>query len=402
MNPLKCKNESIKRDLKKLIIKSFSLILAMTLLLTIPATIAFAEGSLVISTPFTGLEVKAGETLEFPLKIENNTASSQKVGLTISSIPDNWKWTLEGRGKSVNKVFINDKSYENLDLSIDIPVDAKNGDYKVVVEAKGTGISDKLILDISVRELTEKDSKLSAEYPDLEGTPTTNFKYRVDLTNNSNKPQSYSLEAKVPRGWKATFSPAHSSEKIASISVEPNTNQGLDINIDPPKLISAGEYTIPIIAKSADETLKQDLKVVIKGIYEINMTTPTGRLSEDAYAGKKKEIKLVVSNTGSGDLKDIEFSSWEPKNWEVDFEPKEIDILKAGESKEIKAYIKPDQKALAGDYVVELKARTPEDSSSSEFRITVKTPTTWGIAGGLIVVGLIVGLYSIFKKYGRR
>ena len=110
----------------------------------------------------------------------------------------------------------------------------------------------------------------------------------------------------------------------------------------------------------------------------------------------------MVSNTGSGDLADIEMRSWEPKNWEVEFEPKEIDLLKPGESKEVKAYIKPDSKALAGDYVVELTAAAPEDISSAEFRITVKTSTTWGLVGGILIAGLAGGLYFIFNKYGRR
>lgn len=401
MNTLKNHNKKLNWKSNMWRFKSFSLVLMIALLLFIPMNV-FAESGLVISTPFTGLEAKAGETLDFSLKIRNNTANSQKVGVSISSIPDNWEWDLKGGGRSVNKVFIDDNSYVNLDLSINIPTDTKTGNYQVAIEAKGTGVYDKLVLEINVVEVTEKDSKFTVEYPDLEGTSSTNFKFRVDLANNSSKTQSYSLEANVPRGWQATFSPAYSSEKIASISVEPNKNQGLDINIDPPEFVEAGEYTIPIIAKSADETLKQDLKVIIKGTYDINLSTPTGRLSEDAYAGKQKEIKLVVSNNGSADLEDITLTSWEPSNWTVDFEPKEIDLLKAGESKEVKAYIKPDSKALAGDYVVKLTARNPEDSSSAEFRISVKTSTAWGIVGVIIIVGLIAGLYFIFNKYGRR
>jgi uncharacterized membrane protein len=302
----------------------------------------------------------------------------------------------------VDRVFVDGNSYENIDLKIDIPADAKEGRYQVILEARGTGSSNRLTIDMQIKEDAKRSSEVSVEYPDLEGSPSTAFKFRMDITNNSSQTQSYSLGANVPSGWQASFSPAYSSEKIASISVEPNKNQGLDVNIDPPDLVAAGEYTIPIIAKSAGETLRQDLKVIIKGTYDIKLTTPTGRLSEDAYAGRQREVKLLVSNAGSGDLADIEMRSWEPKNWEVEFEPKEIDFLKPGESKEVKAYIKPDSKALAGDYVVELTAAAPEDSSSAEFRITVKTSTAWGLVGGSLIAGLAGGLYFIFNKYGRR
>lgn len=402
MNSLKHRRKFTGRYLRGWAIKGFSIILVLALsLFTLPYD-TFADGSLVIGTPYTGIEAKAGETVEFQLKIENNTSNSQNVDLLVSSIPENWGWNLKGNGRTAYKVFIDNNSYINADFAINIPEEAENGDYKVVVEARGNGTSGKLTLSISLKEAARQESRLSAEYPALEGIPSTNFKYRVDLTNNSSKSQAYSLEANVPRGWHGTFSPANSSESIASISVEPNKNQGLDINIDPPQLVAAGEYTIPIIAKSADEILRQDLKVVIKGTYEVSLTTPAGRLSEEAYAGRRKEIKLVVINEGSADLKDVELRSWEPKNWEVEFQPKQIDVLKVGESKEVKAYIKPDSKALAGDYVVELKANTPESLSSREFRITVKTSTLWGAVGVLIIGGLAAGLYYVFNKYGRR
>jgi uncharacterized membrane protein len=384
------------------VIKSFSLFAAVVLLTVILPSSVFAQSGITIGTPYPGVEVRPGETIEFPLKVRNNTSGSQKVEIRMVSVPDNWEWTLEGGGRSVDRVFVDGNSYENIKLNIDIPADAKEGRYQVVLEARGTGSSSRLTIDMQIKEDAKQSSEISVEYPDLEGSPSTAFKFRVDITNNSSQAQSYSLAANVPRGWQAAFSPAYSSEKIASISVEPNKNQGLDVNIDPPDLVEAGEYTIPIIAKSAGETLRQDLRVIIKGTYDIKLTTPTGRLSEDAYAGRQREVKLLVSNTGSGDLADIEMRSWEPKNWEVEFEPKEIDLLKPGESKEVKAYIKPDSKALAGDYVVELTAAAPEDISSAEFRITVKTSTTWGLVGGILIAGLAGGLYFIFNKYGRR
>ncbi|SCG82582.1 hypothetical protein DW1_0975 [Proteiniborus sp. DW1] len=386
----------------KWVFKNFSLILITIILLSFSSASVLADRGLVISTSYPGIEGKAGETIDFPLKIENNTSDTQEVELKISSIPDKWEWNLQGNGRTVNKVIVDNDSSVNVSLGVSIPSDAKEGNYKIIVQAKGASISDSLTLDISLKELTKQDSKLTAEYPDLEGTPSTNFKYRVNLTNNSSTTQSYSLEANLPRGWQATFSPASSSEKIASISVDPNRNQGIDINIDPPDQVTAGEYTVPIVAKSAEETLKLDLKVIIKGTYDIELSTPTGKLSDTVYAGKEKGIKLAISNTGSTDLENVTLSSWEPNNWEVTFEPKEIDVLKAGETKEVIAKIKSDSKALVGDYVVRLTARTPEDSSTQEFRITVKTSTTWGIIGILIIVGLVVGLYYIFKKYGRR
>ncbi|HOO12230.1 MAG TPA: NEW3 domain-containing protein, partial [Bacillota bacterium] len=239
------------------VIKSFSLFAAVVLLTVIFPSWAFAQSGITIGTPYPGVEVRPGETVEFPLKVRNYTAGSQRIEIRVVSVPDNWGWTLEGGGRSVDRVFVDGNSYENIDLKIDIPADAKEGRYQVILEARGTGSSNRLTIDMQIKEDAKRSSEVSVEYPDLEGSPSTAFKFRMDITNNSSQTQSYSLGANVPSGWQASFSPAYSSEKIASISVEPNKNQGLDVNIDPPDLVAAGEYTIPIIAKSAGETLRQ-------------------------------------------------------------------------------------------------------------------------------------------------
>jgi uncharacterized membrane protein len=46
--------------------------------------------------------------------------------------------------------------------------------------------------------------------------------------------------------------------------------------------------------------------------------------------------------------------------------------------------------------------KNDETSASADFRVSVKTSTTWGIAAVAIIIVLIAALGAIFKKYGRR
>ena len=98
----------------------------------------------------------------------------------------------------------------------------------------------------------------------------------------------------------------------------------------------------------------------------------------------------------------MKLTARQPSNWDVTFEPEQIDLLKAGESQEVKATIKPDSKAIAGDYMVTMTASTQETSSKAEFRVTVKTSTLWGLVGVVIIGVMAYGLYYTFKVYGRR
>lgn len=390
----------MKKTLWKLLTCCLSLAI-ITLTLGGGVSQVYAVGGLTLSTAYPGLTVRPGETVKFPLEVDNQGASSS-VALSTQSIPEGWKGTFLGSGKTVHQVFVKNGETQTVDYETIVPLDTKEGTYQIKLAATSGGLSDSLTLELIVSEAAQVQSKLVAQYPELQGPAGAIFSFRVDLTNSSNKEQSYSLGAKAPAGWEVSFKPSYEDKKIASISLEAEKNQALDIEVNPPQNVKAGEYIIPIAAVSADETIQSELKVIITGSYSLELTTPTGLLNFESTAGREKEITLLVKNTGSGDLHNVRLSARHPSDWSVNFEPEQIDLLKAGESREIKAKIKPDNKAIAGDYAVSLTASTQETSTSVDFRVVVKTSTLWGLVGVVIIGAMAYGLYHTFKVYGRR
>ena len=138
------------------------------------------------------------------------------------------------------------------------------------------------------------------------------------------------------------------------------------------------------------------------GSFQLELTNPRGLLSADITAGDVKRIELEVKNTGSSLLKDIQLSASKPADWEVTFKPTKIDALKAGETSTVTAILKASKKALPGDYVTTIMAKTPEVNADAQFRIAVKTPMIWGWVGVLIIAAAIGVVYYLFRKYGRR
>ena len=163
-----------------------------------------------------------------------------------------------------------------------------------------------------------------------------------------------------------------------------------------------GDYTIPISAISAEDSLSQDLSVSITGTYSVSLSTPDGRLSLDAYADKETSVTLSITNNGNVDLTNLNLTSTAPTNWDVSFSESTIDTLEAGATKEVTAYIKPAQDVITGDYVTDITIKNDSASSMAEFRVSVKTPTTWGIVAVAIIVVLVAVLAGIFKKFGSR
>lgn len=359
---------------------------------------------LVLSTRYPGISASAGENISFPLKIKNNGNVGQIINLEVASKPDKWNVSLKGRGREIQQAFVDSHDYTSVDLIVNIPDNTKAGEYPLTITAKNkTGyLQDNLKVKIKITEARAGDDELTAKYSELKGSSDATFNFKVDLTNNGSNEQIYSLGAQIQDGWQVSFKPSYENQQVASIAVKPGETKSLDVKVKPPVNVKAGDYTIPIQAISSTGKITEDLKIIISGTYDLEFSTPTGRLNTDIVAGREKKINLEVKNTGSTDLNNINFSSTEPIDWSVTFEPKNVENLKPGESRQITATISADDKAIAGDYLVSLNASTQEVKSTADLRVTVKTSTLWGIVGLLIVLIVVFAVYKAFQTFGRR
>ena len=142
--------------------------------------------------------------------------------------------------------------------------------------------------------------------------------------------------------------------------------------------------------------------MVITGTHSVELSTPSGRLSFDAKANQESAVTLSITNTGNVDLQNLNLTSTPPSEWSVTFSESTIDLLEAGATKEVTAYVKPAEDALSGDYVTVLSISNSDVNDQAEFRVTVKTETLWGVVGVLIILVALAGLAYVFRKYGRR
>jgi uncharacterized membrane protein len=142
--------------------------------------------------------------------------------------------------------------------------------------------------------------------------------------------------------------------------------------------------------------------MVITGTYSMNLTTQSGLLSTKLTAGESKKIELIVVNTGSTILNKVNIVPIPPLNWEVTCNPKTIENIPGGEKVHVTATIKPEKKAIPGDYITDFEAQTQELAVKASFRVSVKTSMVWGWVGMLIIAAALGSVYYLFRKYGRR
>jgi len=257
-----------------------------------------------------------------------------------------------------------------------------------------------LPLTVEVSEQGTVKTVFTADQANMQGHATSNFNYRTKLENQTGEKQLYAFSSHAPRGWTVVFKPNY--QQATSVEIEPGQSKDIQVEVKAPYNVKAGKYTIPVVASTGSSTARLELEADVSGSYGLELSTLSGRLSEKITAGRRRNIELVVRNSGSTDLSSVRMSAGKPQGWEVTFTPDTIPLIAAGESAEVKAQVRAYDKSIPGDYVLNLTAQTPEATSTASFRMSVKTPLLWGWLGILIILGAIGTVVYLFRKYGRR
>lgn len=356
-----------------------------------------AEEGMTLYTPYTKISVSPGGSIDYSIDVINNSKELQNEEISITGMPRGWSYTLKSGGMSIGQLAVLPGEKKSLSLKVEVPFQVNKGNYKFTVKAGSTGL---LPLVINVSEKGTNESELTTDQPNMEGNSKSPFSFKANLKNRTADQQLYALMADLPRGWNITFKANY--KQVSSVELDANTTKDIDIEINAPSQVEAGSYKIPVRAVTGSTSANLQLEVVVTGTYSMELSTPTGLLSTHITAGEEKRIELVVKNTGSSELKGIDMKASSPANWSVVFDPKKIDKLLAGNEATVYATIKADKKAIPGDYMTKIDAKTPETSSQAAFRVSVKTSMLWGWIGVLIIVAALGSVFYLFRKYGRR
>lgn len=353
--------------------------------------------SVMLYTPYTKISVPPGESINYSVDVINNSDEVKNATLAISGLPRGWEYELKAGGFTINQLSVLPNEKKNFSLKVTVPLKVNKGTYRFSIAADGMA---ELPLSITVSKQGKYQTDFTTTQPNMQGNSKSTFTFNATLKNQTADQQLYALMADAPRGWNVVFKANY--KQATSAQVDPNATQNISIDITPPASVAAGTYKIPVHATTSTTSADLDLEVVVTGSYEMELTTPRGLLSTEITAGESKRIDLLVKNTGSAELKDIQLSASKPVDWEVTFDPAKIERLNAGESTQVTALLKASRKALPGDYITKMTAKTPEVTSTADFRIAVRTSMLWGWLGVLVIVIALGAVIYLFRKYGRR
>ncbi|WP_234555284.1 NEW3 domain-containing protein [Thermus caliditerrae] len=368
-------------------------------------SLASAQGfrGLSLGTPYPELGVQPGESVNLTLSVKNHGLPPGVVRLSVAEAPSGWQASLIGNGRLVRAVYLAPDGEASLTLRLQPPKEVKPGTYRFLVRAEGLGQTATLPIALVVGQGLPQRLSLEAELPILKGPPTSSFRYRVTLKNESDRDLLVSLEYEAPKGFQVTFTPAFASQQVTSLPIKAGESKDLDVEVSLPKDTKADTYGLTLRAVAGEAKAELALTLEVTGRPEVRFTTKEGRLSGQVVAGRENAVKLLLKNEGSAPAKNLSFSAMEPSGWEVKFEPEKLEVLEPGQEREVTARIKPSPKAVTGDYMVTLSLSGAEGLSESlDYRATVVRSSLWGLVGvGIMAVALLVLGFAV-NRFGRR
>ena len=376
--------------------------------------VSSSTASFNIILPFKDLTVGQGQEATMDAEVVNRTKDPVEISLAIEGVPAGWDINFNSRYPSfpVRSVMVQggdqttNKS-TTLEFKAKVPDGARPGTYPVKVTAKDTKGATVYVETINYRVTSKKIEtggiKLTSQYPVLSTGAGQTLKFTIDLKNETNKPLTTSLAAQAPAGWAVRFKPQFGDQQISSIQLKESGSETLSVEIDTPAKPDAKEQPVKITARSGAFEASTNVNVSVKGTPDLKMGTAGGTLNTSVTAGTKTPIDFLVGNAGTAPIRNLAFVTKKPSDkWTVEFKPDKIDALNPGEVREIKMEILAPDRTIAGDYLLTLTANAAEATKSSEFRVTVSTPTIWGWIGFGIVGLVVLGLAIVFFRLGRR
>jgi len=269
-------------------------------------------------------------------------------------------------------------------------------------------------------EPTPESLELVSRFPVKQGESGGSFEFEVSLNYQGTERKTFEFSLDTPQGWDVTITRYYSTTEegqieptILAASLEPNLQYPERVIITatplPGYTPEPGDYVLTFTAASDGLSDSIELKAVVTNLpltYELKFATANGRLDLPVKGGEENHIPVKITNTGSGVLTNLSFTSVKSEGWGTIFDPAKIDSLEPGETADAQVIMTLPQNTIAGDYRVLVRAGADSPlmrlQEQLSMRIRVQTPTVWGAAGIGIVAAVIAGLAIMFRQLGRR
>jgi uncharacterized membrane protein len=357
--------------------------------------------TLLLTTPFPAVESQPGSTVKFDVNVV--AEHPVPVELEVAGLDDGWATTIRGGGFVIHEVTAEPDDGVKTTVEVDVPPDAAAGDHPFsLVAIDPFGARSTVEFDVVVAEQVDNGIQLTADFPSLSGDPGGSFAYTLTVDNETPIEQTFTFDPSAPQGWSVTASPSVEA-RAQTLTIDAGATANLKVTATAPTTADEGVYPIDVAVTSAAGTSGTiTLQAEVVGTPKLVLGTADERLNVAGSADHEKRVPLIVTNTGSAPLQSVKLAGTAPSDWNVAFDPKEIDSVQPGETMQVTAVVTPSSDAVSGDYAMTVRASAGSQSSDIDLRYTVEGSRTLGFVAIGVIAAAFLALAGVFVKFGRR
>jgi uncharacterized membrane protein len=226
---------------------------------------------------------------------------------------------------------------------------------------------------------------VTTKYPALTVRAGETATIDLSVRNFKLPPQLLTLDVlHAADGWKATI--LGGGQPVGAVEVAPDSEERLQLRLEPPAGIGHGDYHFAVEAKNAQYDDKLPITVTIGEEVPAKLKLTTNFPALRGTATTSFKYKVSVTNDSGRDAT-INFSADAPKNFQTGFteaygsQQLTSIPIEAGKSKDVEAALTLPRDTPAGDYKLVLHAKTEAASADLPVSLTIVGQPRLGISG---------------------
>jgi uncharacterized membrane protein len=226
---------------------------------------------------------------------------------------------------------------------------------------------------------------LTTKYPAMTIRSGETATIDLDVRNFKLPPQLLQLSApEVASGWKATI--LGGGQPIGAVEVAPDSDEALQLRLEPPSGAGHGDYHFTVEAKNAQQDERLPITVTIGAEIPAKLKLSTNFPALRGTATTSFKYTVTVNND-SGHNATVNLSADAPQNFQVNFTEaygsQQITSIpiEAGKSKDVDASLTFPRETPAREYRLTLHAKTEAASAELPVSLTIIGQPRLAISG---------------------
>ncbi len=294
-----------------------------------------------------------------------------------------------------------------------IAADVENGDYTLKISRSGYREAEKKDIRIKGGITTDAGTvmlekalfaaEITINSPVIATTADKKPQYDLTIRNIGKSDDTFRLASEnLPEGWYVRYELKSSpGTDISEIFVKSGEERPILVEAIPPYGVAVGDYFIPLVIDSSQDSYEKNLTAKIKGNYEIRVYAE--KYQYPVNKGDTLSFRIRLTNAGNaGTLTNVKTTVSAPEGWNAKITPETIAGIAPGESADVTLTIVPPGNIVASEYKIAVKVTSDQTEVKDDFRVQVKEQSLVAILGIVLLLVIGGGVYYMFRKYSRR